>query len=121
MNHARETATKFAVDIGLLVSINFLQHLGLTRLRHHRQWKHQLLLSQVPFSNLYPLAHLLLLRLIPLFHRIVVRAISSKVIASLLTMYFLMGQPRSGRLLWGVVGLRRTAAPILPKPLQQQA
>ena len=50
-----------------------------------------------------------------------VKAISSKVIASLLTMYFLMGQPLSGRLLWGVVVIRRTAAPMLPKQLQEQA
>ena len=121
MKHARETTTKSAADFGLLVSISFLQHLGLTRLRHRRQWKQQLLLSQVPFSNPYPLAHLLLLQLILLFHRIMVKAISSKVIASLLTMYFLMGQPLSGRLLWGVVVIRRTAAPMLPKQLQEQA
>jgi len=52
-----------------------LAHLGLARLRHFRRWKRQLLLSQVPFSNPYPLAHLLLLQHILLFHRIMVKAI----------------------------------------------
>jgi hypothetical protein len=72
-----------------------------------------LLLSQLPCSNPYLLAHLLLLQHILLSHRIVAKAISYKVIVPRLTMYFLMDQPRTGHPLSGALVTRVTVAHIL--------
>ncbi len=79
-----------------------------------------LLLSQLSFSKQYLLAHLLLPPRIPLFHRIVTKAISYKAIVRLQNMYFLTGQPRTGRLLSGAWVARPTVVPIVCKEVRQQ-
>ena len=87
---------------------------------HRNQLPRKLLppLSQLSFLKVYLLAHLLPLKRIPLFHHIVGKALSYKAIVPLLIMYFLMDQPRIGRLLLDAWATKATAAPMLCKELR---